>query len=448
MMRRLYTLYCFTERIKQWFTSRFTRLGKIFLFTVCVAFFFGLSVQRTMIYQIFTISLSLLSFSFFLSLWFQSELKIKRALPSTCVSGKALKYALLIENNGKRTEKGLYIREAIKAYLPSWVEFISTKEEGEEKRNFFDRKMLYYRWLWLLDLGRMVRIEDQLLPDIPPGQSRKFEISILPLRRGNVHLTGYILTKLDPFGLCKRQKILDNGDNLLVLPKLYPAPQLFFDGSRKYHQGGITAAQNRGDSNEFLSLREYVAGDPVKYIDWKSTARTGRTMVKQYRDEYFSRYGLVLDSFNPKKYCIEFEEAVSVAASLLLAQDSVNAVLDLLFVGDECITCTMGKGLAGHQRMLEILASVETSRDKTFAELAGLVRSHSAFLSGVVLVFIDFDAERRNLINYLVSNKIPTKILLLAENKDKAESLVTIYKPDTPVTIIETDHVEEQVQQL
>ena len=131
-----------------------------------------------------------------------------------------------------------------------------------------------------------------------------------------------------------------------------------------------------------------------------------------------------------------------------MAQDSVNAVLDLLFVGDECITCTMGKGLAGHQRMLEILASVETSRDKTFAELAGLVRSHSAFLSGVVLVFIDFDAERRNLINYLVSNKIPTKILLLAENKDKAESLVTIYKPDTPVTIIETDHVEEQVQQL
>ncbi len=447
-MRRLYALYRFTERIKQWFTSRFTGLGKVFLFTVGVALFFGLSVQRTMIYQIFTFCLSFLSFSFVLSLWFQSELKIKRILPSTCVSGKALRYTLLIENNGTRTEKGLYIREAIKTYLPDWVEFISTKEEGEDKRNFFDRKMLYYRWLWLLDLGKMAKVEDQLLPDVPPGKSTKFDISILPLRRGNVHLTGHILTKLDPFGLCKRQKILDNGDNLLVLPKLYPAPKLFFDGSRKYHQGGITAAQNRGDSNEFLSLREYATGDPVKHIDWKSTARTGRTMVKQYRDEYFSRYGLVLDSFTPKKYSIEFEEAVSVAASLLLAQDSVNSVLDLLFVGDECITCTMGSGLAGHQRMLEILASVETSRDKTFAELAGLVRSHSALLSGLVLVFIDFDIERRKLVDYLASNKVPTKILLLTENKEKTESLIHTHKSDTSITIIEVDHVEEQVQQL
>ncbi len=447
-MHRLYAIYRFTERTKRWFSSRFTHLGKAFLIIVSVAFFFGLSVQRTMIYQIFTLTLSLLVFSYLLSLRFSSQLHIKRSLPQTCIAGKSLKYTLVLENKGTKAEKGLFIREAMKDYFPDWAEFSTTKEEGEEKRNLFDRKMLYYRWLWLLNIGRMVRLDDQPLPEIAVDQSLEFEITLTPLRRGNVHLIGHVLTKLDPFGFCKLEKRTSNGENLLVLPKLYHVPQLFFDGSRKYHQGGISAAQNRGNSNEFLSLREYVYGDPVKHIDWKSTARTGRTYVKQYRDEYFSRYGLVLDSFTPKTYCTMFEEAISVAASILLAQDSVNSVLDLLFVGEECLTCTMGRGLAGHQRMLEILASVETCRDKSFNELTNLVQAHSPLLSGIVVILIDLDHERKKLVDFLAAHRIPTKVILLAENREKAESLVANNKVDISIQIIEIDQVEEQVLQL
>ena len=448
MMRRLYLLYRLTEKIKRWFSARFTPLGKVILLTSCVAFFFGLSVQRTMIYQIFTITLCLLSFSYLFTLRFSTKFVISRYLPSSCVAGRKLNYTISIANGEQKAQKGLFIREAVNEYSPDWEEFSKSKEEGEEKRNFFDRKMKYYRWLWLLESGRSLRVNDQLLPNIPAGQAIEIDVEVFPLRRGNIHLTGHKITKLDPFGLCKREKYITNGENLMVLPKLYAVPQLFFEGSRRYHQGGISAARDRGDSNEFMSLREYVHGDPVKHIDWKSTARSGRTMVKQYRDEYFSRYGLVLDSFTSRKYCIRFEEAVSVAASVLMAQDNINTVLDLLFVGEECVTCSVGRGLAGHQRMLEILASVETCGDKTFAELAALVRSHSSLLSGIVVILIDIDKERSELINYLVAHDIPTKAVLLTDDKNAAEFLLTENQPDIPIRIIDVAQVEEQVMQL
>jgi uncharacterized protein (DUF58 family) len=448
MIRRLHSLYRFTENFKKGFAARFTPSGKHFLIVVCIAFFFGLNIQRTMIYQIFTLFFGLLLFSFLSSLRFTSGLKVTRSLPGTCVAGKELKYKFQVENHGGQTGRGILYRESCDQPLPDWAEFSSSKEEGEDRRNIFDRKMRYYRWLWLLRLGRRLESSDLALPQVSAGKKTEVETSLLPLQRGNVHLDGYILTRLDPFGLCKRQVFHSEPHNLLVLPKLYTMPTLFFDGSRKYHQGGITAALEHGGSNDFISLREYVHGDPVKHIDWKSTARVGRTIVKQYRDEYFSRYGLVLDSFTPKRYSNVFEEAVSIAASVLAAENSEQSVLDLLFVGSECVTCSMGRGLGDKKQMMEILASVTTCRDKGFVELADLVKSHAVLLSGVVIILIDLDEQRQDLINHLAGLQIPVKAVLIVEDRSAYESKKGQVQLNVPLSIIDYRHVEEQAAQI
>ncbi|EKD39013.1 MAG: protein of unknown function DUF58 [uncultured bacterium] len=445
---RIYALYRFTERIKQWFSARFTSVGKLFLLMAGVALLFGIDVQRTMMYQILGIAASLLIFSFLSSLRFRTNLKITRNLPETCVAGSELRYTIQIDNRGRKNEKAILFRENPTEPLPTWQEFNSSKEEGEEKRNIFDRKMGYYRWLWLLRLGRRIESCDQELPELVSSKKKEVEISLLPLKRGNVHLRGFILTSIDPFGLCKRQVHYESPQNLLVLPKLYPVPKLFFPGSRKYHQGGIIAAQNRGESNEFLSLREYSHGDPIKHIDWKSTARAGRTIVKQYRDEYFSRYGLILDSFTAKPYSNAFEEAVSVAASIMMTQDSENSVLDLLFVGRECVTCTVGRGLADRQRMMEILASVTTCRDKPFAEMTGFVKSRSELLSGIILILIDLDEDRNDLINYLAGNRIPVKLIMIVEDQEEYAAKKQKIQAAADISEIDLNHLEEQLALL
>lgn len=447
MNRHLHRLYRRTERVKFWFSSRFTMLGKLFLLIAIVSFFFGLNTQRTMIYQIFAVSSCALLFSFVISLRFSSKLSITRYLPESCLVGEVLLYRIRLINDGERAVKGLLFQESLDHYLPDWKEFASSREEGEEKRNAFDRMMGYYRWLWLLSIGRRMESKIQSLPDMLPGQVAMCDVSLMPLARGSVILRGYSLIKVDPLGLCKKHFNSGEIKKILIMPKLYRVADMRFQGARKYHQGGITLAQERGESNEFLSLREYTHGDPVKYIDWKSTARSGKTTVKQYRDEYFSRYGLVLDSFTSRRYCEIFEEAVSIAASIMMRQDNVNTVLDLLFVGGECLTCTMGSGLASQQRMLETLASVKTCRDKDFTEMTSLIKSHSALLSGVVLVLIDLDEDRKTAIRYLASHRIPTKVILVVRNAEEFGA-----KQDTslgvPVHMVEYKHVEEQINQL
>lgn len=447
MKRRLYVLYRATEGAKMWLFTRFTPLGRVVLLSCCIAAIFGLGVQRTMIFQIFVLTGVMLVFSFFSSLLFKSNVVVKRVLPDSCIAGRKLRYRIHIENQGSTVEQGLFFRELVSSSLPSRQEFLNIHEEGEEKRNIFDKKMGYYRWLWLLQKRRRIECTDQVLPDIPAGKSLEIEVDIFPLRRGNIHFEGYVLGRADAFGLCKREIIRKSSCNLLVLPKLYQAPQLFFDGKRKYHRGGIIGAQRQGESNEFLSLREYVHGDPIKHIDWKATARTGSTIVKQYCDEYFSRYGLVLDSFTNSRFSMVFEEAVSVAASILMAQDNVNAILDLLFVGDECVSCSVGSRDEGHKRMLEILASVSSCQDKSFTELSGLVKSHASLLSGVVVVLIDLDDARRELVHYLIAHNIPVKTLLIVERQENLSGK-KMSRENIPLKVFEAGHVEAQLAEL
>ncbi len=448
MSYRLYTLYRRTERIKQWFSSRFTQVGKHFLLIVCVAILFGIEIQSTMIHQIFGVAASLLCLAFLASLRFRANLKIRRILPPTCVVGKELKYTLYIENQGRKNLEALLYREHPADQLPTWQEFSSSREEGEEKRNIFDRKMAYYRWLWLLKMGCIVESRDQEIPELAAGKSKEVEISLIPLRRGTAHLSGQIITRVDPLGLCKHQIQYAGPENILVLPRLFPVPKFCFPGTRKYHRGGHAAAQNRGESNEFLSLREYSHGDPVKHIDWKSTARTGRTIVKQYGDEYFSRYGLILDSFTPQKYSDVFEKAVSLAASIMMTQESENSILELFFVGNDIVGSPIGRGIADRQKIMEILASVSTCQEKSFTEMSGLVKSHSALLSGIVLILIDLDEQRNDLITFLAGNKIPMKAMVIIENREEFAAKKKKLKVAAPLRTMDLHKLEEQIALL
>ena len=48
---------------------------------------------------------------------------------------------------------------------------------------------------------------------------------------------------------------------------------------------GNNASMFQGEGFEFTELREYVYGDDVRKIDWKTTAKLGKPFVKIYREE-------------------------------------------------------------------------------------------------------------------------------------------------------------------
>jgi uncharacterized protein (DUF58 family) len=183
----------------------------------------------------------------------------------------------------------------------------------------------------------------------------------------------------------------------------------------KYQEGGVAMASHVGQSEDFISLRDYRHGDPLRHIHWRSWARVGRPVVKEYEDEFFVRHALVLDTFTKLPYSFAFEEAVSVAASFACTINTQESLLDLLFVGTESFYFTAGRGLAHADQMLAILASVQPCWDKSFASLEHLVLTHIKNVSGCICVLLDWDEQRREFVRKLRSLGIPVLVLVVAD---------------------------------
>ncbi len=443
----MYTLYKNTERLKRAFKSKITPMGSYVLAIAALALVFGLNTHATMLYQLTALLLAFLCVSFPLSFRFSSQLTLSRSLAKTCTVGKRLSYTLLLTNNGEKTVKGLSCREFSPDYLPTSDEFLSTPEPEEEKRNVIDRKLKYHRWLWLLRRNIGARFPTLLLEDFDAGEKREIEVFFTATKRGYLHLQGICLERAEAMGIFKKELRIQDEQNILVLPRTYPISDVLFEGSRKYHQGGISSAAQYGDSQEFTSLREYQSGDSVRHIDWKATARSQKPILRQYQDEYFSRYGIILDTFTSLDSCPLFEEAVSVAASIVIKESFDTSVIDLLFAGNTFVsTTTMGKGIAEQQYMLEVLATITNCRDTPFTELTNLVKNHTALLSGVILVLIDMDENRRDLITYLQEMKIPFQALLISSSSQHSNEVIKRYNLDFLVKVIDLQRKAKEIR--
>ena len=110
--------------------------------------------------------------------------------------------------------------------------------------------------------------------------------SIMPSCRG-YFLLGRSLVYVSCLGLFERRIILQpEGQEVDV----YPAFSRLREKdeqvrSRQTISTGNHKRQLPANKTEFRDIREYVAGDDIRTINWKATARTGHTMVNEYEDE-------------------------------------------------------------------------------------------------------------------------------------------------------------------
>jgi uncharacterized protein (DUF58 family) len=265
-----------------------------------------------------------------------------------------------------------------------------------------------------VDPFRAADLHDAAVPPLAPGGEAEVAVEVTPWRRGVLRFTALTLAATDPLGLFRRLSRLPLPQTTLILPKRYPLPPIPLPGAVKYQQGGVALTSSVGQSDEFVALRDYRPGDPLRHIHWRSWARAGRPVIKEFEDEFFVRHALVLDTFTDYRHVDVFEEAVSIAASFACTMQTQESLLDVLFVGPESYCFTAGRGLAHADQMLEILASVRACRDRPFAALEHLVLDHLNALSGCICVFVAWDRERQRFIEKLKVWGVPLLVLVVA----------------------------------
>ncbi len=416
MIRRfLYFIYRVVHRLGRWILGRFTPGGLLVLAGLAVTSVFGLDTNRTMAYQAFTFLAALLGISLAASLFFRPKFTGRRSLPRFATVGETLSYRILIHNMSRRSRRGLLLRERLTTPIPTFEEFSTAPWKGAKAGGALVRALGFYRWRNLAKSKQAASIKEHPLPDLLPGGEVEVRIDLQPRKRGVLNLTGLTIARPDPLGLFKAVSSIDAPQTVLVLPKRYELPPISLPGLRKLQPGGVSLASSVGDSEEFISVRDYRPGDPLRRIHWKSWAKTGKPIVKEYQEEYFVRHALVLDTFREESGGQIFEEAVSVAASFAAKVQTQESLLDLMFVGPEAYCFTSGRGLAHTDKMLEILASVQLCRDKSFNVLFPLVLERVSLLSGCICIFLSWDDERKEFINRLKGYGLPLKVLIITD---------------------------------
>lgn len=166
------------------------------------------------------------------------------------------------------------------------------------------------------------------------GGRRPMHYPIRAERRGRVVLGPLTVERSDPLGLLRRARRVAAPSVLWVHPHTHRANPLPVGIVLDYE--ALTTANSRIGTLTFSSLRDYVHGDDPRRIHWRTTARAGHLVVKEYIDTSEPTTTVLLDNVSISEPAL-FEEAVQIAASIYQSMQLAGRAINLDLVHDETI---------------------------------------------------------------------------------------------------------------
>jgi uncharacterized protein (DUF58 family) len=165
-------------------------------------------------------------------------------------------------------------------------------------------------------------------PSLAAGASHD-ELFLVPTdRRAVIGIGPPSAVRTDPLGLLRREAVTQTAVQLFVHPKIIALESLS-PGLQRDLEGQATRDLSMSDL-AFHTLRDYVAGDDRRHVHWRSSAKAGKLLVRQFQDTRRSQLTVVVDGATGSYQTDEeFELAMSVAGSICVraARDQQNVCL-------------------------------------------------------------------------------------------------------------------------
>lgn len=377
-----------------------TANGKIFLACTMLSAPISFVALNTTAHMFFTAILSLMIFAFIFNFLYKPKVEVKTVIPSLIEAKSIVNVDIHLKNKTKRT---FY---QVKAFNNFWSPFISHQESKE--------------------ISIFKPLEEKIYT-----AKLKFE------KRG-IYITDYInVSSSFPFNLFNFSSKIRHSSKVTVFPH-YQRLELFdLEINRKFQPGGISLVSNIGESTEFMGTREYVHGDNPRFIHPQSWARTGKPVIKEFQEEYFVRFALIIDTFCDKSD--RFENSLSFAASISDYLSRSDYVIDIFSAGNDFYHFQSGRALANFENILELLACLEPVNLKKekisdgFAQTIHNIEKYIYNISSIIFIFNDWDKERENFVNLILTYGVGIKAYVFSAKKnivisDEFKEYVTVYE--------------------
>ncbi len=255
---------------------------------------------------------------------------------------------------------------------------------------------------------------------LPPGQSATVESVGEAHRRGCYRLPPLRWDTNAPFGVWRWGRTDWSGRHLTVYPKYAPLAELKIPLGSRNRLDLDPARQLVREAIEFHGCREFRAGDALRHVHPRSSARLGTPVVKEFQAEGRGRIAVLVDTWSslPMGLAGRLQDPV-VEACLSLATAAVESlarddrVLELLVAGPGMYRFVSEGRIGFFEDVLDILASVEPSAEDPLPMLAPQLIEEIREIQSVLLILGRWDRRRAELVQDLESAEVGVKTVLV-----------------------------------
>ena len=294
--------------------------------------------------------------------------------------------------------------------------------------------------LWIVDLpaGWEFRSVALAIPSLAPGESGAIPLELIPTHRGLYELPELRPHSTFPFNLMRSGSTRHPLGSVTVVPSFHPLQRLDVPVGTRYQPGGVALSSNVGESPEYIGNREYVPGEPTRRLDFRSWARLGKPVVREYQEEYYCRIALVLDTYihpmsRTKRFRLQhapsskadaegryqqiqaLEAAIQLSAAVADSLAATEHLIDIFAAGSQLYVFRAGRNLAQFDDVLDILAAVDACPTNPFTTLSPAIADELASITTAILILLDWDESRDTLARTILDSGCQLKLIIVRD---------------------------------
>ena len=251
--------------------------------------------------------------------------------------------------------------------------------------------------------------------------------------RGRYRIDDAVVVVEDPFGLERREPRLAESTSLVVYPKLVELERLFSEAGSHARDGRRVLLQ-RPSGFDLHSVRDYVEGDSLRKVHWRSTARRGHLMVKELEDAPRDDVAVVLDAWRGCPRGV-VDVAVRAAGSILkaYAHRSRRAALVL---GGAKVEIQRVQAEGDWRRALELLAGAEADGTEPPWQLLAGERNPAALALDLVIVTARLDGGVVDRLEQRARGHRNTALVYVDGTHDREPALLRLQSAGVAVAVL------------
>lgn len=230
-----------------------------------------------------------------------------------------------------------------------------------------------------------------VLTTLPKGASVELKYTVRAMR-GKFFFQDIMVSGSDHLGVLRDRVLVPARARVLFLPQTIQLKRVLIRPNRTHGHFGPIPSRQAGSGVDFYGLREYQMGDPLRWINWRTSARHDQQLfVNQYEQERIADVGIILDARQQSDIVLDngqalFEYGVQAAGSLSDALLTDGNKVGLLVYGFGMDRVFPGYGKVQQERILYMLGQAKTGHNFALESLAYLPTRFFPAGSQIVMV--------------------------------------------------------------